>query len=327
VLGGPGDGFKVAMQILNNGRLSLGTGSVGLAKRLIDLTIAHVKDRRQFGQPLADFDMVEDKVGWMVSYLFGLKSMSYLTTGLVDAGVEDYSLESAMCKVTGTEFVWYQANRAMQLKGGEGYMRDEPYEQIMRDIRIFPIFEGANDVMRSYIALTALGPLGDELKGLADLDLRDPLGSLGAVADYVVGRVQREIRPDKITKAHDELLSVADAIPDQVAALRGAGESLLRKHGNKITEQGMSHKRYSHALMDLFAQVAVISRVTSILEGAQGPDASSQELYIAQTFCERAERRVMGALEQLDKNDDQRMHAIARMAYQRGDYGYALFED
>jgi acyl-CoA dehydrogenase family member 9 len=327
VLGEPGDGFRIAMQILNNGRLSLGTGSVGLAKRLIDLTIAHVKDRRQFGQPLADFDMVEDKVGWMVSYLFGLESMSYLTTGLVDAGVEDYSLESAMCKVTGTEFVWYQANRAMQLKGGEGYMRDEPYEQIMRDIRIFPIFEGANDVMRSYIALTALKPLGEELKGMADLDLRDPLGALGAVADYVVGRVQREIRPDKITQAHDELSGLADAIPDQVAALRGAGESLLRKHGNRITEQGMSHKRYSHALMDLFAQIAVISRVSSILEGAQGPDASSQELYIAQTFCSRAERRVMGALGQLDDNDDQRMHAIARMAYQRGDYGYALFED
>ena len=106
------------------GASALGTGSVGLAKRLIDLAIDHVKERRQFGQPLADFDMVEDKIGWMVSYLFGLESMAYLTTGLVDAGVEDYSLESAMCKVAGTEFVWYQANRAMQLKGGEGYMQD-----------------------------------------------------------------------------------------------------------------------------------------------------------------------------------------------------------
>src|SRR6476661_7643251 len=80
VLGEPGDGFRIAMSILNNGRLSLGTGSVGLAKRLLDLTIHHVKDRRQFGHPLADFDMVEDKIGWMVSYLFGLESMAYLTT-------------------------------------------------------------------------------------------------------------------------------------------------------------------------------------------------------------------------------------------------------
>ena len=64
--------------------------------------------------------MVEDKIGWMVSYLFGLESMAYLTTGLIDAGIEDYSVESAMAKVTGTEFVWYLANRALQLKGGAG---------------------------------------------------------------------------------------------------------------------------------------------------------------------------------------------------------------
>ena len=61
----------------------------------------------------------------------------------------DYSLESAICKVAGTEFMWYAANRALQLKGGEGYMRDQFYEKMLRDIRIFPIFEGANDVMRA----------------------------------------------------------------------------------------------------------------------------------------------------------------------------------
>src|SRR5438552_3437604 len=72
VLGEPGEGFRIAMQILNNGRLSLGTGSVGLAKRLIDLSIDHVSERTQFGQPLADFDMVEDKLGWMVTYRCGI---------------------------------------------------------------------------------------------------------------------------------------------------------------------------------------------------------------------------------------------------------------
>ncbi len=73
---------------------------------------------------------MQDKIGWMVSYLFGLESMAYLTCGLVDAGVPDYSLESAIVKVSGTEFLWYQTNRALQLKGGAGYMRDEPYEKV-----------------------------------------------------------------------------------------------------------------------------------------------------------------------------------------------------
>src|SRR5437588_1640382 len=216
VLGEPGDGFRIAMEVLNNGRLSLGTGSVGLAKRLIDLSIDHVTSRRQFGGPLADLDMVEDKIGWMVAYLFGLESMSYLTTGLVDAGIEDYSVESAISKVTGTEFVWYQANRALQLAGGLGYMRDQPYEQILRDIRIFPIFEGANDVLRSFIALSVLKPLGDELKLLSDVDLTDPMRVVGAWAGYVGGRLKREVRPDSVTLAHDALAELAAPVADQV---------------------------------------------------------------------------------------------------------------
>ena len=190
VLGEPGDGFRIAMSILNNGRIGLGTGSVGATKRLIDLAIAHVKERRQFGRPLAEFELVQDKIAWMVSYLFGLESMCYLTCGLVDRGVEDYSLESAICKVAGTEFLWYAANRAMQLKGGAGYMRDEPYEKILRDIRIFPIFEGANDVMRAFVALSGMKPVGEKLSGLGEIGLGDPIGSIGVLADYVGGRIR-----------------------------------------------------------------------------------------------------------------------------------------
>ena len=326
VLGEPGEGFKIAMHVLNNGRIGLGTGSVGLAKRLIDLAIDHVTTRRQFGKPLADFDMVEDKIAWMVSYLFGLESMAYMTTGMVDAGIEDYAIESAICKVTGTEFVWYAANRALQLAGGKGYMRDEPYEQIVRDIRIFPIFEGANDVMRSYIALTALKPLGEELKELGDLQLSNPIGALGTIAEYAFGRVKREVRPDRISNAHPELDKHAEAVGDQVKQLRDCGEALLRAHGKGIVDKGLAHKRYASALSDILAQVAVLSRVTAIFED-QGVEASGQERFIADTFCTRAAGRVRSELRRLSDNDDDRQHSIARLAYKRGAYGYALFED
>jgi acyl-CoA dehydrogenase family protein 9 len=326
VLGEPGEGFRIAMQVLNNGRIGLGTGAVGLAKRLLDLSIDHVTSRRQFGQPIGDFDMVEEKIGWMVSYLFGLESTAYMTTGLIDAGIEDYSVESAICKVSGTEFVWYAANRALQLAGGEGYMRDQPYEQILRDIRIFPIFEGANDVMRSYIALTALKPLGEELQELGDLQLTNPIGALGTIADYALGRVKREVLPETVTRAHPELGDLAKPVGEQVKRLRHEGEGLLRRHGKGIATQGMAHKRYSEALSDVLAQIAVLSRVTSIFE-EQGVEASGQERFIAETFCRRARHRVDSNLDRLERNDDDRMHSIARLAYKRGAYGYALFED
>ena len=293
---------------------------------MLDLAIEHVKERRQFGRRLADFELVEDKISWMVSYLFGLESMAYLTTGLVDAGVPDYSTESAICKVAASEFTWYQANRALQLAGGEGYLRDRPYEKILRDLRIFPIFEGANDVLRIFVALSGLKPLGDELKGLKGVDFSDPLGSVGVLLDYVGGRIQREVRPDRIGRAHPELESLAAPVAGQVKRLRDLSESLLRKHGKDVVERQFQLKRLADAVADIYAQIAVLSRVSSIFED-QGVEPSGQERYIAETFCTRAASRVGGSLDRIEHNDDERASAIAKLAYKRGEYGYAFFED
>jgi acyl-CoA dehydrogenase family protein 9 len=326
VLGEPGQGFRIAMHILNNGRMSLGTGSVGGSKWLLDRIITHVRERRQFGMPLGDFELVQEKIGWMVSHTFGLESMAYLTTGLVDAGIPDYSLESAMCKVASTEYIWYAANRAMQLMGGQGYMRDELFEKMLRDIRIFPIFEGANDVMRAFVALSGMKPLGEKLKELGDVNLRDSIGSLGVLADYVTDRIQRELRPDQVTMAHPELSALAEPIGDQVKRLRDVTEHQLREHKGGIALKQFTQKRLSDAVSDIYGQIATLSRVTSIFE-EQGVETSGQERFIAETFCSRAAGRVGSALDQVESNDDERMTAIAKLAYKRGEYGYAFFDD
>jgi acyl-CoA dehydrogenase family protein 9 len=205
-------------------------------------------------------------------------------------------------------------------------MRDQPYEKILRDIRIFPIFEGANDVLRSFIALSGLKPLGEKMSGLGELDLADPIRSVGVLIDYVGGRIQREVRPDKVGMAHPELKNHADAVSEQVKQLRDVGESLLRRHGREIVHRGYQHKRIADSLADIYAQVAVLSRASSIFED-QGVEPSGQERYIAETFCTRAADRVRGRFDQIEHNDDERMSAIAKLAYRRGEYGYALFED
>jgi acyl-CoA dehydrogenase family protein 9 len=205
-------------------------------------------------------------------------------------------------------------------------MRDEPYEKVLRDIRVFPIFEGANDVLRAFIALTGAKPLAERLSGLGELDLADPLGSLGVVIDYVSGRIQREVRPERVTRAHTELSRQADAVGDQVKRLRDVTEGLLRRHGKGIVERQFQQKRLSGAISDIFAQIALLSRVTSILDD-QGAEVSGQEIYIADTFCTRAAGRVQRSFDQIEDNDDERMVAIAKLALRRGEYGYALFED
>jgi acyl-CoA dehydrogenase family member 9 len=197
---------------------------------------------------------------------------------------------------------------------------------VLRDIRIFPIFEGANDVLRAFIALSGLKPLGEKLSGLGEVGLSDPIGSIGVLVDYFGGRIQREVRPDRITKAHRELEPHADAVSDQVKQLRDLSESLLRKHRGEIVDRQYAQKRLADSVADVYAQVAVLSRVSSIFED-QGVELSGQERYIAETFCTRAATRVRSRFEQLEQNDDERMSAIAKLAYKRGEYGYALFDD
>jgi acyl-CoA dehydrogenase family protein 9 len=313
------------MHILNNGRLSLGTGSVGGSKWILDRIIRHVQDRKQFGLSLGEFELVQEKIGWMVSFTFGLESTAYLTTALVDAGIPDYSLESAILKVAGTEYLWYALNRALQLNGGQGYMRTEPYEKMLRDARIFPIFEGANDVMRAFIALTGIKPLSEELKALDQLSLSNRVESLGLLAGYVGSKIRRELRPDGITKAHEELKPLSDPVGDQVKQLREVSEKALREHKEGFMVKQFVQKRLADAVSDIYAQIAVLSRVTAIFED-QGVEPSGQEKYIAETFCARAAGRVRSNLDQVESNDDERMAAIAKLAYKRGEYGYALFD-
>jgi acyl-CoA dehydrogenase family protein 9 len=240
--------------------------------------------------------------------------------------VPDYSLESAICKVSGTEFLWYAVNRSLQLAGGEGYMRDRPYEKVLRDTRIYPIFEGANDVMRAFIALGGIKPVGEKLEGLGEIGLNDPIGSIGVLIDYASERIQREVRPDRITMAHEELSDHAEAVSGQVKQLRDVTEKLLRENKKEIIARQFQQKRLADNLADIFGQVSVLSRISHTFED-QGVEASGQERFIADTFCARAAHRVTSRFDQIDANDDDRMTAIAKLAYKRGEYGYALFED
>jgi acyl-CoA dehydrogenase family member 9 len=140
--------------------------------------------------------------------------------------------------------------------------------------------------------------------------------------DYVGAR----IRADRVTKAHPELSDHAEALSDQVKELRSVTESLLREHRKEIIERQFAQKRLAAAIADIYGQFAVLSRVTNIFED-QGVEPSGQERYIADTFCARASRRVRSQFRQIESNDDDRITAIAKLAYKRGEYGYALFED
>ncbi|MGH8499780.1 MAG: acyl-CoA dehydrogenase family protein, partial [Methylococcales bacterium] len=160
VLGAVGKGFKVAMSILNSGRTGLGGGAVGGIKTLIRLSTAQAKDRKQFDKPIAEFGLVREKIMQMTVDCFAAESTVWMVAHMIDSGCTDYSTEAAISKVFASEAVQKASYEALQIAAGNGYMREFPYEQITRDTRILSIFEGTNEILRLYIALSGMKGVG-----------------------------------------------------------------------------------------------------------------------------------------------------------------------
>lgn len=323
LLGEPGDGFRIAMSTLNNGRMSMGSSITGGMKTFLKLSLDFAEQRRQFDRPLIDFELVQDKIAWLTTQIYGLESMSYLTTGLVDRGAADFSLESAMTKVVASEVGWYGLNRAFQIHGGAAYMNDHPLAKALRDFRIFPIFEGSNDVMRAYTALNGLKALSEALPDVKSLKISDPARAIGVLAPYVRERVSRAIRPGKLEGAHPSLAAQVSAIAEGTGRLRAAAEQALRKYGSKVQEAQLVQKRLAAVASGLYAQVAVVSRASAAIE-RDGVDAAAAERTVAINFCKQSAREVGRQLRSLEINDDKHTRQIGRAAREAGGYAFNL---
>ena len=115
--------------------------------------MAHASSRVQFKQTLGEFELVKKKIAWMAAHIFAMEATTSQCAGFIDRGAEDYMLETAMLKVWSTDALWQIVNDTIQIFGGKAYFTDQPYERMMRDARINTIGEGANDVLRAFIAV------------------------------------------------------------------------------------------------------------------------------------------------------------------------------
>ncbi len=150
-VGAEGDGFRFAMAGLDGGRLNIGACSLGGAQRCLDEAIAYTRERKQFGSAIADFQTTQFTLADMATDLEAARALLYLAAAKVEGNAPDKSRFSAMAKRLATDNGSSIVDRALQLFGGYGYLKDYPIERFWRDLRVHSILEGTNQVMRMIV--------------------------------------------------------------------------------------------------------------------------------------------------------------------------------
>jgi acyl-CoA dehydrogenase family protein 9 len=322
VLGEVGRGFKVAMEVLNSGRLGLASGCIGLAKRLIKLSVERCQERKAFGRPIGEFGLIKDKIAQMMADTYALESMVYLTTGLVDSKLADFSVESAICKVYGSETLWRIVNESLQIAAGIGYMQEYPYERHLRDARINLIFEGTNEILRCFIALSGMQGPGKELVEVARA-MREPIKGFGLLSDFAIRKARTALGRERFSKVHPVLNREVVIFEEYTTELAKNVEKVLRKHGKEIAEMQYTQKRISDIAIDLYAIASVLSRTTRALE-RRGEEGARREVDLTTIFVAGAEKRLADNVASFEKNDDELRKAIATKTYNDGGYPFDI---
>ena len=158
-LGAEGQGFRMAMAGLDGGRVNIAACSLGPARACLEAALAHLRERRQFGRPLADFQALQFKLADMQTDLEAARLMVHKAAWLLDRGDATATRQCAMAKRYATDAGFEVCNQALQLFGGYGYLMDYPIERFLRDVRVHQILEGTNEIMRLIVARKLLAEL------------------------------------------------------------------------------------------------------------------------------------------------------------------------
>jgi hypothetical protein len=221
-------------------------------KTMIRLATAQARDRRQFGRPIADFGLVREKIAQMTVDCFAAESTVWMVAHYIDQGYEDDSTEAAISKVFASEAMQRAAHEALQIAGGNGFMRDFPYERATRDSRILSIFEGTNEILRLYIALKGLKDIGkslNELKSAVSDIFNHPIKGLGVLSGYAERRLARATghrrRPNRGPVASAPAQGCGGLRALHAPARRGLGGSAAppRQGGDGATVCAKAHRR------------------------------------------------------------------------------------
>ena len=313
ILGPPGKGLKVALTVLDFGRTTFGACCTGAAKTCLRLAIEHANTRKQFNKTLGNFHLVQKKIARIAADAYAMEAMTTITAALIDRGLEDYMLETAMLKVFTTERLWECINDVFQIYGGSAYFVDCPLERMMRDARINQIGEGANEVLTSFVALVGMRGPGMEFKEIYDTMIK-PTRDRGFAKAWTAGkhRLGATVRVPEIPVRSAELRWFANQLGRLIWRFNVAVNRALITYREPILDMQLVQERIANAAMDLFASTCVLSRYDAELQSAQrNGSSSSPEQLAADLFLRQSFRRIRHFLAGLTDNEDKSVLATA----------------
>jgi alkylation response protein AidB-like acyl-CoA dehydrogenase len=318
ILGQLGKGLKIALTVLDFGRTTFGASCTGAAKVCMEAAIRHANTRKQFQQTLGEFELVKKKIAFMGAHAFAMEAMTSECASFIDRGAEDYMLETAMLKVWSTEALWTIVNDTIQIFGGQAFFTYEPYERMMRDARLNQIGEGANDVLKAFIAVVGMRAVGEELLKVRDAAMTPIKGSATLwkfVRNYMGNRLH--LTAPAIPVSNPSLYEEAAALSRRVRDFGIAVQSVFFQFRRRIPP-GLSQaetilrfaawqypqERTADAACDLYASACTLSRLDSILSrGNHSPESKRDEL-CGRYFIRLADRRIRANLAAITDNDD-----------------------
>ena len=306
ILGPPGKGLKVALTVLDFGRTTFGACCTGAAKTCLELAVKHANTRKQFNKTLGNFHLVKEKIARIAGNAYAMEAMTTITASLIDRGLEDYMLETAMLKVFTTERLWECINDAFQIYGGSAYFVDLPLERMLRDARINQIGEGSNEVLTSFIALVGMRGPGMEFKEIYDTMLKPTrVGGIGKAWSAGMNRLGATVRIPDVPVRSVELRSFGNQLGRLIWRFNLAVNRSLIVYREPILDMQLVQERIAGAAMDLFASTAVLSRWDSEIQIGQGNgEAPNQKNTAAELFLRQSFRRIRNYLAGLNDNDD-----------------------
>jgi acyl-CoA dehydrogenase family member 9 len=311
ILGELGKGLRVALTVLDFGRTTFGASCTGAAKFCLSKAVEHANRRVQFGETLGSFELVKDKIAYMAAGAFAMEAATYETAAMIDSGEEDFMLETAMLKVYSTDTLWRIVNDTIQIYGGKAYFTDEPFERMMRDARINMIGEGANDVLRVFIALVGMRDVGMELKGILDA-IKSPLGNFGKLGGFAGRRIATMLSSPDVRVRNNALDEDAARLGSLSGLLGSHVERLLRRYQESVLDRQYLLARIADAATEIYVSACVLARLDRLVGDHHFSEAERRhDLETGRYYLTSAERRIRKNLADLWDNDDDATTAIA----------------